>query len=232
MKKSILVLLAATLGFFYSCEKESFTIEDNALEELDVTFRSSTDGAYSDGLSEDGKGRRFCFRPVFPLTLVFVDSSQVKVANLEELKAAILKFKTDNPTLRFRPKIAFPHEVELEDGTIVEVSTPEEVHAIRKECRPAPLTECFAFNFPIKILDKEGKEIVINSEEELKSTCERKDQGRIGFGLGRRQQGRGNHIAKPKLVFPITITLKADGSKLTLNSPDDLKEVVKNCLND
>lgn len=234
IKKSVRLL--PVLGLFMigalmpSCEKSDFSISDTSLEELDVTLRSNTDGAYSEGISSDGKGRKICFRPVFPITLVFPDSSLLEVADIEALKDAFMEWKSNHPDSRQKPEIVFPHQVELADGTIVEVNSIEEVRNIKKNCRPAPLSDCFTFVFPIEVTNKEGEVITLYSEEELKGSCERPNEGGQGFGKERRERGRGHHIRKPALVYPVEIILKADSSQVVVVSEEELKDIIATCL--
>jgi hypothetical protein len=235
IKKSVRLLPVLGLlmigAMMPSCEKSDFSISDTSLEELDVTLRSNTDGVYSEGISTDGKGRDICFRPIFPVTLVFADSTSLEVGDLEELKSAIMEWKSNHPNSNERPEIAFPHQVELADGTVIEVNSKEEVRAIRETCRPAPLSDCFTFVFPIEITNKDGEIVTLSSEEELKGSCERPNEGGKGFGRDRRERGRGHQIRKPALVFPVEIILTADSTQVGIASAEELKEVIAACLN-
>lgn len=214
-----------------SCEKDDFSVADSSLEDLDVTLRSNTDGAYADGISSDGRGKKICFRPVFPITLNFPDSTSLEIIDLEGLKTAIMEWKANHPDSHQKPRIAFPHQVELADGTVIEVNSKEEVHAIKKTCRPAALSDCFTFVFPIEVTNKEGEVVTILSEEDLKESCERPNEGGQGFGQERRGRGRGHHIKKPALVFPVNIVLTADSTQVEVATADELKEIIATCLN-
>jgi hypothetical protein len=235
IKKSVRLL--PVLGLFLigalmpSCEKSDFSISDTSLEDLDVTLRSNTDGAYSEGISSDGKGRKICFRPIFPITLVFPDSSLLEVADIEALKDAFMDWKSNHPDSRQKPEIVFPHQVELADGTIIEVNSKEEVRNIKKNCRPSPLSDCFTFVFPIEVTNKEGEVVTLSNEEEFRKYCERPNEGGQGFGRERRSRGRGHHIKKPDLVYPVEVILKADSSQVEVASEEELKEIVVACLN-
>jgi hypothetical protein len=230
---SLLPLLGLLLisALMPSCEKEDFSISDSSLEDLDVTLRSNTDGAYADGISSDGKGKKICFRPIFPITLNFPDNTSLEVTDLESLKTAIMEWKANHPDSRQKPGIAFPHQIELADGTVIEVNSKEEVHAIKKTCRPAPLSDCFTFVFPIEVTNKDGEVVIILSEEELKESCERPNEGGQGFGEERRGKGRGHRIKKPALVFPVDIVLTADSTQVEVATADELKEIIATCLN-
>src|SRR6185436_18212882 len=81
-----------------------------------------------------GKDRP-CFRPVFPLTLQFPDSTQVTVSTPRELKEAVSTWRQANPGVPGRPEFVFPITVEKKDGTLVVVNSPEELRALKADCR-------------------------------------------------------------------------------------------------
>ena len=81
-----------------------------------------------------GKDRP-CFKPVFPLTLSFPDSTLVTVNTPLELEQAIRAWKLANPGAPGRPEFVFPITVQKKDGTLVVVNTPEELRALKADCR-------------------------------------------------------------------------------------------------
>jgi len=81
-----------------------------------------------------GKDRP-CFRPVFPLTLAFPDSTQATVNTPLELQQALRTWKVANPGSTERPEFVFPITVQKRDGTQVIVNTPEELKALKADCR-------------------------------------------------------------------------------------------------
>jgi len=81
-----------------------------------------------------GKDRP-CFKPVFPLTLQFPDSTQVTVSTPRELKEAVRTWRQANPGVPGRPEFVFPITVEKKDGTLVVVNSPEELRALKADCR-------------------------------------------------------------------------------------------------
>lgn len=103
-----------------------------------LTIENEEDLAALKESCDDGRGHgphARCFTPVFPLTIEFPDGSSVEVADKDAAKAAVKEWKTANPGATERPSIAFPHDVELEDGTIVTVNSKEEVQALKESCR-------------------------------------------------------------------------------------------------
>lgn len=87
----------------------------------------------------DGPGNYFggpCFHIVFPVTIEFPDGTTAEAADRAELHQLIREWRAENEGAEGRPTIAFPHDVELEDGTIVTVNSPEEVRALLEECHP------------------------------------------------------------------------------------------------
>jgi hypothetical protein len=79
--------------------------------------------------------RDFCFKPVYPLTLVFPDGTSQEVANRMELKMAVRAWKADNPDSDERPTLGFPLDVVLADGTTVTLNDADELEALKQSCQ-------------------------------------------------------------------------------------------------
>lgn len=76
-----------------------------------------------------------CFTLNFPVTITFVDSTEVEVNSREEFKAAVQAWREANPGLHGHPKLVFPLSVTLTDGTIVEVENPLALRELKRACR-------------------------------------------------------------------------------------------------
>ncbi len=76
-----------------------------------------------------------CFTLNFPLTISFVDSTEVVVNSREEFKAAVQAWREANPGQHAHPHLVFPLSVTLTDGTIVDVENPMELRDLKRDCR-------------------------------------------------------------------------------------------------
>ena len=76
----------------------------------------------------------YCFKLQFPLTIEFPNTDSQEVNNRMELKQAVRAWKEANPDIDERPSLQFPVTVEMEDGTLVEVQSKEELQALKDDC--------------------------------------------------------------------------------------------------
>ena len=101
-----------------------------------ITIATEEDLAALKERCEDMRGPRGprCFKPVFPFTLNFADGTSATVADKDEAKAALDAWKAANPDATEKPTIAFPHDVELKDGTVVTLEKQEDLEALKEGC--------------------------------------------------------------------------------------------------
>ena len=94
-------------------------------------------GNYFGNHGPEGHGGqcKACFEIVFPINILFPDSTSAEVADRLALKTLIREWKGNNPDVAARPEIVFPINVEMEDGTIVPVNNLEELKALRGSCK-------------------------------------------------------------------------------------------------
>lgn len=92
--------------------------------------------------------------------------------------------------------------------------------------------KCFTLVFPIQIHKHDSTIVTINSEEDMKAMFEAEMQNQPrppkAKKEGKAKCNKGPKPRKPKLVFPVDITLQ-DGTTTTINSKEDLKTVVDEC---
>ncbi len=81
------------------------------------------------------RGRNFCFKLVFPVTIELPDDTQHEVANRKELKQTVRAWKAANPDSDQRPSLVFPITVADKDGVETEVASSEELEALKDACR-------------------------------------------------------------------------------------------------
>jgi hypothetical protein len=112
---------------------EVITVETPA--ELIELRRACVNDTFGPGHGNHHGKDRACFKPVFPFTIQFPDSTQATVTNPQEFKQAIRTWKANNPGVPGHPVFVFPITVTLRDGTQVVVNSKEELDAIKEECR-------------------------------------------------------------------------------------------------
>lgn len=84
------------------------------------------------------KGHRFramfCFKPVFPLTIVFPSGEEEEVAGPREMRILLHAWKRANRDAEERPEIQFPVDVTLEDGTVMTVESKDALKDLKDSC--------------------------------------------------------------------------------------------------
>ena len=80
-----------------------------------------------------GRGER-CFSLVYPITITFPDETTAIVDSRRELKVAVRAWKRNNRESEERPMLTYPLQVEMEDGTIVDVASKEDLQALKDSC--------------------------------------------------------------------------------------------------
>lgn len=76
-----------------------------------------------------------CFELVFPVTIMFPDSTTAQAADRVALKDLIHTWRQNNPTVHERPQLVFPVTVIMtDDSTSVTVNSSEELHALKESC--------------------------------------------------------------------------------------------------
>jgi len=79
-----------------------------------------------------------CFTFIFPVTYIMPDGMQITVMNEDdaENKAAIRTWYANNPEFKeLRPDLQYPIDVKVRDGSKRTLSSIEELHALREECK-------------------------------------------------------------------------------------------------
>ncbi len=244
------------------------TLVDLAGEETVVTDEESFNGAVAEDL-------QFF---VFPITLLHEDGEEVEVQNIDEIFDALLACGgwDVEDTLGWDWEtgfeyigcyvIEFPLDVELADGTIVTVNDHMEL------CDLMLQGEVLGYAYPLTLIDEEGNEIVVESEEELWEALEDcpgwgdggdfdesfeilifllefestgecfsinypitlyDEEGNIEV-VGSYEQleeifnGSGDFFPQG-MELPVTVTLLEDGSEVSIDSIEDVFEIIADC---
>ncbi len=80
-----------------------------------------------------GRAER-CFRLVYPVTLTYPDATTEEVADRRALKLAVRAWRQANPGVEDRPTLTYPLQVEMTDGTVVDVDSKEDLQALKDSC--------------------------------------------------------------------------------------------------
>ena len=193
-KFGTLMLLGAVLAFTSCEQEEQLLIEDFGPTADTILFNGR--GPHSPGLR--GLGDR-CFELVFPVMVEFPDGAKKEVANKEEYHKAISTWRKNNPRVKGAPKIAFPYEVMLKDGTVTTIENMEDLKDLLDNCRPVrgPHTApCYQVVFPVTLKFPDSTSKVVNSAEAFKAALEAW------------RAANANTNGHPTIAFPYSIKLK------------------------
>lgn len=162
-----------------------------------------------------------CFKFVYPISIVFPDSSLVSVASREELIQTLKNWRHDNPSIKGRPHLVYPVTVTMKDGTQVTVNNRQEMLNIIKDCaykiRLVKLLNCIEPVFPVTLVFPDGTSQSVNSKEEFKNV------------LKTWRENNPDAVGHPTLQFPFDVKLK-NGEIVTINNLEELKTLVKKCI--
>ncbi len=166
-------------------------------------------------------GLNHCFNIVFPLTIAFPDGTDLTVADRQELAAAIREWRINNPDAEERPTLAYPYDVELQDGTILTISSDEDRIDLRETCG-GPVGDghgepCFTVNFPVSVGFPDGSSVEVNSREEALTAIMEWAEANPGA------------TERPGIIYPITVTFTEDGTTQEVNSRLELRQLRRDC---
>lgn len=221
--KFFLLPLVAMLTIFVACDKSN----DLSTEEL-------VDQALYSAQERGGMGRFGCYELVFPVTIVLPDSTTAEVNSYEEMKQALRTYFQANGGGGHhgnRPHISFqfPISVVSQDGEIITVNSQDELRALREECGGGTFgnhgpqghgqhgLSCFEIVFPITVLFPDG------------TTAEAADRQALHLLIRTWRQNNPGATGRPQISFPITVKMDDDGSLVTVNSREELRQLKEDC---
>jgi hypothetical protein len=209
------------LALFTACNKDNNT---EAVEE-------AVDEALYSIQERGGMGRYGCYELVFPLSITLPDNSTAEIESYDDFKQTLRTyFEANGGKPKGRPQIqfVFPISVVSQDGEVIPVTTQEELLALRAECRGTfdkhgsrghgdRGLACFELTFPVTILFPDGTTATAADRQNLHELIRtwRKDNP----GVRKR----------PQLTFPITVKMKDDGTLVTVNSREELRQLKEDC---
>jgi len=187
----------------------------NSKEEMRSTLKDCSGDKHHKG--RFGK----CFKPVFPVTIIFPDGSTQEVDSKVAMETAIMDWKQNNPDVEGHPEFQFPFDVKLKDSTQVTVNNKDELREIVKGCakdrkhKPG-FGKCFKIVFPISIEFPDGTTEEVGSKEDLRTI------------LMDWRQNNPDATERPQIVFPFEVTTR-QGNTITINNKDELIKLLKKC---
>lgn len=227
------MLLVFSLGmFFTSCTDSSESTDAATAEDYSEEVVTRTRDA-----AALGKGG--CYELVFPVTVVFADSTTAEVDSYEALKAAIKAWRVDNPDVKTRPQLAYPFDVINDAGEVITVTDATVQKELRALCGKSIIggnhgnghgqgghggqgghdNACFKINFPFSVSLPDSTIITLNSKEDRKT---------LHDAIKEYRKNNPGVRVHPELVFPITVTME-DGTVVTVNTREELKALKESC---
>jgi len=194
--------------------EDGSTVTLNSDDDLDNLF----DDCFGDWDEdyEDDYDFTDCFEVNYPIDANTPDGV-VTISNDEELEGFLERMDHDEEGY----SIAYPVTVTLaEDGSNVTVNSDDDIEDLFEDCfgdwdedeEDFDLADCFEVNFPIEANTPDGV-VTINNDEELEGFLERMD-----------------YSDDFSIVYPIDVTLTEDGSTKTLNSDDEVEDLLDTCF--
>ncbi|RMG30227.1 MAG: hypothetical protein D6730_02810 [Bacteroidetes bacterium] len=148
-------------------------------------------------------GVRDCYRILFPVTVVLPRGDSVVVDSAQALRRLLHRWiHQHDSAVDGRPRLAFPYEVELPDGTVVTVENEEDQLALRRDCRghrhPAifGVPNCFRLVFPVTVKLPNGDRHEVDGPQALHRL------------LHAWYEHHGPRDGHPILVFPYEVELR------------------------
>ena len=175
-----------------------------------------------DGMEERKRHNKRCFKFVFPLTFSLGETSYT-ANDYQEFRDA-MKANHEETGEKQKPVFVFPIQIQFGRGDEVEtvtVNSDDELKEAFQACRgEEDDKKCFTFGFPVSFTMPDGTVLTAEDEKDL----EEKMQAFYESYTGEKK--------RPEVVFPVDLMFE-DGSSLTVNSPEEMKQAWKeNCKRD
>ena len=175
-----------------------------------------------DGMEERKRHNKRCFKFVFPLTFSLGETSYT-ANDYQEFRDA-MKANYEETGEKQKPVFVFPIQIQFGRGDEVEIVTfnsDDELKEAFQACRgEEDDKKCFTFGFPVSFTMPDGTVLTAEDEKDL----EEKMQAFYESYTGEKK--------RPEVVFPVDLMFE-DGSSLTVNSPEEMKQAWKeNCKRD
>lgn len=216
--KFLLLPLIAVVAFMVSCDKSS-----------ELSTDEFVDQALYSAQERGGIGRLGCYELIFPVSIVLPNGTTAEVNSYDDIKNLLRAYHQTHGR-RSRPHISFefPISVLSQDGEIITVESDTELRALRADCigrfgnhRPQGHGQhhltCFDIVFPLTIAFPDG------------STAEAADRQALFQLIRVWRQNNPGVPGRPHITFPLTVKMDDDGSLVTVNSPEELRQLKQSC---
>ena len=207
---SLLFLFAAFM--VTSCEKDDPITGDTIDDNLEVISRDDPDSPHRPG----------CFSIVYPVNIVYPDGTLAEATDAAALRGLMQEWRAANPNATERPSFEFPISVEVDDETIVEVQSTEELRALRDDC-DHPIgpnwyrgRRCYNLVFPVSIAFPDGTTASVDGRLELRQL------------LADWRTNNPDAEERPMLVFPVTVEF-SDGETQQVDDVQELRDLRDDC---
>ena len=158
-----------------------------------------------------------CYDLVFPLTIVFPDSSELEVDSSQAMRRAIHSWLKENGRGADRISIKFPYSISLNDETVITINNAEELREVVQKCRDYRADrKCFSVVFPVTVKFPNGREVTANNRREYIAA--------INLWIDRNPRSR----VRPKIAFPYTVEFE-DGTQVELKNTQDFRRAAQQC---
>lgn len=216
-----LVVIVAVMA---SCKKDAETTTDELVDQALYSVQE-----------RGGMGKFGCYELVFPVTLTLPDGSTAEVNSYDEVKQTLRTYFGNNgnprPPRGQRPHLSFvfPISVISQDGEVITVETEEEMRQLRADCAGATFgnhdprghgdrgLSCFDIVFPITVQFPDG------------TTASAADRLALRQLIRTWRKDNPGATGRPQIVFPITVKMTDDGSLVTVNSREELRQLKRDC---
>lgn len=207
LKIGVVLALFATV-LFTACQKDDLVVsEDNF---------TLGDPLLGQGPRGPRDSTRCCFEFVFPISVELPNGDTLVIEGERAHRNFIERWK--NANLDRRPKLIFPIEVTLSDGSNTTINAAEELKKLIESClpdRPAP-TPCYKIVFPVQVKLPNDSTLTINSADDFAAL------------LLKWRKRFPNSDRHPQIVFPYGVQ-KADGTIVRITSTEDLRKIMEAC---
>ncbi len=175
-----------------------------------------------DGMEERKRHNKRCFKFVFPLTFSLGETSYT-ANNYQEFRDA-MKANYEETGEKQKPVFVFPIQIQFGRGDEVEtvtINSDDELKEAFQACRgEEDDKKCFTFGFPVSFTMPDGSVLTAEDEKDLEEK------------MGAFYESYTGEKKRPEVVFPVDLMFE-DGSSLTVNSPEEMKQAWKeNCKRD
>jgi hypothetical protein len=172
-----------------------------------------------DGMEERKRHNKRCFKFVFPLTFSLGETSYT-ANDYQEFRDA-MKANYEETGEKQKPVFVFPIQIQFGRGDEVEtvtINSDDELKEAFQACRgEEDDKKCFTFGFPVSFTMPDGSVLTAEDEKDLEEK------------MGAFYESYTGEKKRPEVVFPVDLMFE-DGSSLTVNSPEEMKQAwIDNC---